>query len=154
MLDLYNTIILPYLNYGLLAWGNSFRNQVDKLLLIQKKAMRVICHKNKYDHTDQLFYSNKVLKIDDLFSLRLGCTMYQINAGHLPHSLNFHHYPTKQSSDYHFPRSRTLYKQKTLIYTGPAVWNSLDISFKQSPSISSFKHNFKLKQINRYKESI
>ena len=37
LLDLYCTLILPYLNYGILAWGNSSRNQMDRLLLLQKK---------------------------------------------------------------------------------------------------------------------
>ena len=36
--SLYSTLILPYLNYGILAWGNSFNYQLDKLLILQKNA--------------------------------------------------------------------------------------------------------------------
>ena len=163
LLNLYCTLILPYLNYGILAWGNSARNQLDKLLLTQKRVMRIICNKNRLAHSNELFYSNKVLKIDDLFHLRLGCFMYQLNQGELPVALSalfsknerFHNYPTRQSSSlYHLPMLRTLYKQKTLIYTGPVYWNSLDESLTHSPSLFSFKRSLKLNQIDNYKDSI
>ena len=42
LLNIYCTLILPYLNYEILAWGNSARNQLDKLLLTQKRVMRII----------------------------------------------------------------------------------------------------------------
>ena len=78
LLDLYCTLILPYLNYGILAWGNSSRSQMDRLLLLQKRIMRIICNENWLAHTDQLFHSKKVLKIHDLYNLRWGCIMYQL----------------------------------------------------------------------------
>ena len=79
LLDLYFTLILPYLNYGILAWGNSSRSQMDRLLLLQKRILRIICNENWLAHTDQLFHSKKVLKIYELYNLRLGCIMYSIN---------------------------------------------------------------------------
>ena len=161
LLDLYCTLILPYLNYGILAWGNSLRSQMDRLLLLQKRVLRIICNENWLAHTDQLFHSKKVLKIYDLYNVRLGCIMYQLNQNELPSALtqlfskneSYHRYPTRQSSFYHLPMSRTIYKQKTLVYTGPALWNSLDQSFKQSPSLFSFKYNFKLKLIKNYEDT-
>ena len=87
LLDLYCTLILPYLNYGILAWGNSSRSQMDRLLLLQKRIMRIICNENWLAHTDQLFHSKKVLKIYDLYNLRLGCIMYQLNQNELPRAL-------------------------------------------------------------------
>ena len=113
LLNIHSTLILPYLNYGILAWGNSARNQLDKLLITQKRVMRIICNKNRIAHSNQLFYSNQVLNIHDLFHLRLGCLtcfMYQLNQGELPLAISslfsknerLHNYPTRQSSFYHF----------------------------------------------------
>ena len=78
LLSLYNTLILPYLNYGILAWGNSSRIYLDRILLIQKRVIRIINHKDRLAHTDELFYSNKILKINDLYHLRLGCLMFYV----------------------------------------------------------------------------
>ena len=38
LLMLYSSLILPYLNYGILAWGNTHQTLLDKLLLLQKKS--------------------------------------------------------------------------------------------------------------------
>ena len=39
LLNIHSTLILPfsYLNYGILAWGNSARSQLDKLLITPKR---------------------------------------------------------------------------------------------------------------------
>ena len=135
---------------------------MDRLLLLQKRIMRIVCHQNRLAHTNALFYSTKVLKIYDLYNLRLGCFMYQLNQGELPTPLallfskneSFHNYPTRQSSSYHLPMLRTLYKQKTIIYTGPQFWNSLHDPWKQSPSLPSFKRILKINQLNAYNDPI
>ena len=40
---LYSTLILPYINYGILAWGNAANVHLDGLLKVQKRAIRIIC---------------------------------------------------------------------------------------------------------------
>ena len=40
---LYSTFILPYINYGILAWGNAANVHLDGLLKVQKRAIRIIC---------------------------------------------------------------------------------------------------------------
>ena len=44
----YSTLILPYINYGVLAWGKSHKTQLGKLFVVQK---RVICNANFRAHT-------------------------------------------------------------------------------------------------------
>ena len=159
LLKLYNTLILPYLNYGLLAWGNSSQRNLERLLIIQKRAMRIICHENRLAHSNHLFFSNKVLKIEDLYNLRLGSFMFQLNKGELPASLSalfsknqhFHSYPTTLSSSFHLPMVRTIYKQKTVVYSGPSFWNTLEESLKTLPGFFIFKRKLKAKHIASYK---
>ena len=38
LLSLYYTLVMPYLNYGILAWGNSCKTYLNKLLKLQKRA--------------------------------------------------------------------------------------------------------------------
>ena len=58
LLTLYSSLILPYLNYGILVWGNTYQTLLDKLLLLQKKSLRIICHTAYLSHTDPLFFEN------------------------------------------------------------------------------------------------
>ena len=61
--------------YSLCAWGACGNNQLNRIWLLQKKAMRIIGHSNIRAHTNELFHAKNVLKIHDLFSYNLG-TLY------------------------------------------------------------------------------
>ena len=151
LLMLYSSLILPYLNYGILAWGNANQTLLNRLLLLQKKSLRIIYNSATRSHTDPLFFENKILKVQDLYSFQLGQFMYNYNNKALPnifHTMflkndSFHKYPTRRSNEFHFPLLRTLFAQNTLIYNGPKLWNSLNDSIKFSPSLNIFRNRIK-----------
>ena len=62
---LYNSLFLPHLTYGILAWGK----KSTRVVILQKKALRVITRSRFNDHTEPLFKSLNLLKFDDLFIL-------------------------------------------------------------------------------------
>ena len=49
--SIYNSLIMPYLNYSLLAWGI----KSHKIEQLQKKAIRVLYSKSPIAHTEPLF---------------------------------------------------------------------------------------------------
>ena len=67
MMILYKSLIASYLNYGLLLWGT----ESDKVLTLQKKAIRLISNSSYISHTNPLFIQHKLFKIGDLFKLKL-----------------------------------------------------------------------------------
>ena len=71
---LYSTLMLPYLNYGILAWGSSLKLQLDKILVVQKRAIQTICNVPIRTHSSPLFFNTKVLRVRDIFNLQLGCS--------------------------------------------------------------------------------
>ena len=159
LLMLYSSLILPYLNYGLLLWGNTYQTLVEKVLLLQKKVIRIICNAPFLAHTDPLFLEHNILKINDLYLLHLGEFMYKFNSGTLPFAFHdmfkqnrtFHKYPTRQSEEFHLPFLRTFFAQKTFIFEGPKFWNTLRVDLKNSPSLSVFKRNLKKSLLAPYK---
>ena len=160
LLMLYSTLILPYLNYGIIVWGNTYDSYLHRLLLLQKKAMRVICNTSWRSHTDVLFVENNVLKINDLYRYSLGQFMYQLNNNTLPSAFNLifiknktiHKYPTRQSDEFHLPFTRTLLAKSifTYMYVGPKLWTILDVSINNAPSLNSFKFKFKKYCLRNY----
>ena len=58
LLLLYNTLILPYLNYCAAVWGSNYPNRVNKLIKLQKRAIRIIDKKPYFFHTRNLFIKN------------------------------------------------------------------------------------------------
>ena len=56
---LYKSIVLSYINYGVLLWGIEAKN----LEIIQKRAIRLITGSNYVAHTELLFIQLGVLKV-------------------------------------------------------------------------------------------
>ena len=50
---LYNTLILPYFNYCILAWGATI-SESNPLHLLQMKALRLISNSNYITHTEPI----------------------------------------------------------------------------------------------------
>ena len=42
LLTIYRSLVTPYLTYGLTAWGKAYKPQLEKLLKLQKLALRFI----------------------------------------------------------------------------------------------------------------
>ena len=158
LLSLYTTLILPYLNYGILAWGNGTKTQQEKILTIQKRAIRNINHVGFLSHTRPLFLKNKLLRIDDIYVYNLGIFMHQLSVGEIPVEIaelfdknsTIHSYPTRQSTLFHLPRTRTLFAQKTVIYTGPKLWIDLPKVIIESTSLYTFKRKLKCHLLKKY----
>ena len=72
LLCLYNTMVLPHLQYCLINWGNfkGDRNLGlrDRILALQKRLVRIICGTHRISHADPLFAQLGALKIDDLYA--------------------------------------------------------------------------------------
>ena len=158
LLMLYSSLILPYLNYGILVWGNTHQVLLEKLLLLQKKSMRIIFNLHPRTHTDDLFFHNKILKVKELYLFHLGQFMFDFKANNLPKVFDqtfnqndsFHNYPTRHSNEYHLPLLRTILAQSTFVYTGPKFWNNLGDNLKIKMSIHSFKNKLKQSLLQPY----
>ena len=82
---LYCTLILPYINYGILIWGNSCKSYLDKL---QKWATRTVLNSHFRSHAAPLFAKNNFPTITD--TLELGVFMYKFYINDLPLAFNNH----------------------------------------------------------------
>ena len=63
---IYNSLILSHINYGLLVWGY----QSSRIFKLQKKAVRILTLAKYNSHTEPIFKSLGLLKLNDIFFLR------------------------------------------------------------------------------------
>ena len=64
LLTIYNSLILPHLNYCLLCWGSA---NTKRFLKLQKRAVRTIIDACYNQHCDPIFKNLSILKVDDIF---------------------------------------------------------------------------------------
>ena len=85
--NIYNAFILPYISYGILAWGNTSTCLLNRIFVLQKKALRIIDRVDFRAHSDPLFFNHYTLKVNDIYALQLGIFMHQLLAHDLPSSV-------------------------------------------------------------------
>ena len=115
LLTLYYSIVYPYIQYCNIVWASTYPNNLRRINILQKRAIRVI-NKSKFDaHTDPLFKNCCILKVNDIFLLQLGNFMYSYRNGLLPEKFNgmfqsnnqIHSYNTRNAKAIRAPLCRT-----------------------------------------------
>ena len=155
---LYCTLISPYLNYGILIWGNTCKSYLDKLVKLQKWALRTITNSHYRSHTGPLFAECNILTVTDMYNLELGVFMYRFSIGDLPVAFknyfskrsDIHDYPTRHGNDLNLTNNKKLFSDQTIRTRGPILWNLLPTTVKDSKSAKHFRTHFKAKLIQTY----
>ena len=143
---LYCTLILPYLTYGILLWGTASNVDLNRLVRLQKRAIRIISNSSYLSHTKPLFEKYNMLDVYQLFSKELGIFMYKYHNCLLPSSFNnmfidmkaIHNYNTRGKENYR----HDIHKLSSVLNLGPRLWNGLPREIKDAKSISMFKSCF------------
>ena len=53
--SLYNSMVLPYRYYWNLGWGSTYKSNLKRLTILQKRAIRVVSRSGCDAHTDPIF---------------------------------------------------------------------------------------------------
>ena len=151
LLMLYNTLILPYLSYCNIIWASTYKTHIDKIVLLQKKAVRAITRSQYLAHTKPLFVQLRLLRVSDICKYQIGMFMFKYKRHLLPLTFNnyfslntdIHDHNTKSSAGFHlYIFGKGLYGF-SIIHTGPRMWNALPSNITCIESIYIFKKHLK-----------
>jgi hypothetical protein len=150
---IYDSLILPHLNYSITAWGNIRNQEIRRLRTLQKKAIRHIS-KSKYNSHTPIFKKHKILTLDDLF-LANCCKIYA-KIGNTIHHPYFteelqtnritHNYTTRQTENIHYTNITKLIEEQSLNYKISLAWNNLPPQIKAASHKSCHLFSKHLKQ--------
>uniref|UniRef100_A0A0K8R810 Putative outcast ele5 orf1-h 1e-40-j 4 n=1 Tax=Ixodes ricinus TaxID=34613 RepID=A0A0K8R810_IXORI len=68
---IYNSLFYSHMSYCNLVWGNTTFTNLQKLFLLQKKMVRILCNLPYDFHTGSLFKKFSLLKMHSLYEYRL-----------------------------------------------------------------------------------
>ena len=148
--QLYYNLIYSHLNYNVCSYGSTYNTHINRLYLLQKKAIRIINNAPFLAHTDPLFRSCKILKIHDIFKLNVG--MYMYDHGLSGQYSRVHEHDTRHHDDLIPDQIRLSVCQNSLSVVGPNIWNSIPSEIQISPSRKSFKFRYKDYLLSFYDE--
>lgn len=116
--QLYNALIYSKLCYGVLVWGTTSKTNYNKLIILQKRILRIYCnyHGRYLDlETAPLFKRYSLLRADKIYYKKLLVTIHKEKLFTKTDNVGTAHYKLRRSTR-HVPKTRTNYGQQTFTY--------------------------------------
>ena len=155
---IYFACIYPYLTYCLTSWGSATNNLKSCILLLQKRALRLVAGADFLSHSKPIAYKFGFLLLDELYSylccIEMFSYIHNLPSAIIPANLNCTQptrRPSRTSNNLYVPYSRTLLRQRSLSVHALKLWNKLPTTLMNISSIYVFKTRLKNRLITQYR---
>ena len=160
---LFYTLIFNHIRYGIICYARTYKSYLNPLNILINRALRCINFYKRFDKKPSLlYYDQKILKLDDIFTLELGKFCFSFYNNLLPEAFNdiytktsFIHSHNTRNSNITFYLSNQNNKAgfNSLNYLGAKVWNSIPNDIKEVKRLECFKHKYKSYLLTNYQEN-
>ena len=147
---LYNSFILLQLMYCNIIWGGANNSTLQKLKIMQKRAVRIISHSPNRQSSKPIFKNLNILTLADLHRLQVLLFVYKVKNNLLPLACSHHvkmldasnaestHNLRNKSEFIEIP-FKTKSRENYIGISGTKMWNSLPGNLKVLNSVFIFK---------------
>ena len=147
---IYNSLVESKLRYGILGWSTASNVLIDRLKVLQNRALRYIDF-SSIDTTILPIYSQfKVLPLNRLIDLERANYMFSFSKGLLPDA--FRSYCARPSHRYETRYSKSNYcvapyiskaSETSIKVLGPRIWTQIPNDFKSQQFRKTFSKKLK-----------
>ena len=155
---MYLSFVRPILEYGDTVWCNITQYESNQLEKVQIEAARIVTGATKLCSIENLYHETGWQSLESRRTLHCLTAFYKIVNGQSPIYLsslipatNNTPYALRNTGEIRTVRCRTSLYQNSFLPSSIQHWNSLDIAVRNSPSLSSFKHNLTSERIQTSK---
>jgi hypothetical protein len=128
------------ISYGILLWGSSCH--VHEVLLIQKKAVRIITKSNRLAHCKPLFIDTGILTVVNVYILHCLVNIKK-NENSLKLRKDVHSYNTRNKDQVNLPQVRLQSTYRSYFVSGIKFYNNLHSQTRSLP-LGVFKRRLSL----------
>jgi hypothetical protein len=116
---------------------------MEKLAVLQRRAIRLIHHHPPLSHTPPLFQESAILPVRYLYQYRILLIAHN-NFYNLQHQFTPSHYPTRHSIlALPVPYSTSASAHRMLSYSSSSLWNGLPAEIRQIRLLGPYKEALK-----------
>ena len=88
LLNIYHeSLILPHLTYGLAACGQAAKTHLQKILVLQKRVLRLMYFSEPRAYAVPLFISSKILPLQMLYAEKVSSIMFEVSCMNAPSNI-------------------------------------------------------------------
>jgi hypothetical protein len=146
---LYNTLVLPHIDYCSTVWGCTSQNNIMRIQRLQNRAMRPVLRKGPCTHIEDMLHELKWLGVKQRIDFNRMVLMWKIINGAAPcylsdklkYSHEVHSYNTIGSSNnnIYIP----LAHKYSIYKLNASMWNALPSEVRDINVFATFKCNLK-----------
>ena len=132
LITIYNTMILPHIDYAIIIWSNCSDAALSKVQKLQNAAMRIILGVPFRTHTNDMLKELSFMDVRSRISYATGCMMFKVLHDMTPYYLsNFraitdvHSINTRQSKAGNLYQSAIYIMVKRLLITKVVFYGTL-----------------------------
>uniref|UniRef100_A0A1B6M9W2 Reverse transcriptase domain-containing protein n=3 Tax=Graphocephala atropunctata TaxID=36148 RepID=A0A1B6M9W2_9HEMI len=118
----YHALFESHLRYGITVWGASSNGNLHRVLVMQKKAIRIMAGIGPRESCRNIFKNWKILTATSIYILE---TILYCITKDPPKQQHLHSHYTRQAQDYTLPIHRTTLFEKKPSYAGIKFFNKL-----------------------------
>lgn len=145
-LNYYYSLLYPYMSYGVIVWGSTFKTHLDPLIRQHNRIIKLMSNRN--ENIDEICTRLQLLKFIDIYNYFTVIYVFiKINEGkYLPiHDLNL------RNQGLAVPVHQNLTTtQHSIDFCGPHIFNKLPQHIRNSSNLNSFKRTVKQYYLSQY----
>lgn len=158
LIMLYNSLVLPYLNYCIEVWGYANETCLNSVFKLQKRILRIIKCVNTRTESKPLFLHFKILNVHQVLCYNSIIFMYKFEKKLLPeifdemfkHNVQIHRYNTRNNNNIAITFCNLASTKQSIRHSGVKLWNYIKDKINPLFCINTFKR--KLKNFILYNE--
>ncbi|XP_049514274.1 uncharacterized protein LOC125941311 [Dermacentor silvarum] len=127
---IYHALFHSHLSYCFLIWGSTTAQNIQMLEILQKKAIRAIANVSFFEHTQELFQQNRIIRVRDIYKFKTLLSYRNAMLGRLDSFLTLatlqesrSTYSYRHQAPWQIPFSCTNYGCQRLKHTLPSLLN-------------------------------
>ena len=152
LLNIYRSLIEPYISYGLVAWGQAVNTYLNKIVTLQKQVLCLMYFSDYKAHSAPLFVNSGILPIKLLYFKSVASLLHDIANLRAPPNISDlftrssqpHAYSIRSAvaGNFHIKTSRTNQQLFSFSRTGANIWNGILLKVRELEK-ASFKRKLK-----------
>ena len=159
---LYNSFIQPHIQYGQAVWGGCSGQNKQRIITIQKRAIRTVTKSFHLAHTEPRMKKMQLLNFDDLYKQQCILLCHDCINGRAPQQIanllvseqTTNLYPTRNRTanplNLKIPNLKTRVGSNSFQVKGPAAWNEIATEIKSVDRREIFKSTIKRMFLYKY----
>ena len=134
-------------------WGNTYDYHLEPLVLLQKRAVRLIVGARKYEHTEPIFDTLKILKLKEIYIYSVQLFLFKFHYNKLPELFddfyqsnyinNYHDIDTRHQRKFRPSMLKNFPACRTVRVTGVQMYNYFSSVLNFDCSLLTFKYHLK-----------